>query len=54
MWLIKLGVWITAPFGTSLDIANRKPWEAVETYLTNTRFKKIYGGFAFISSGKKS
>ncbi len=52
-WIVNFMVWITRPFGTSLDITLRKPWEAMETYLTNTSFTKLYGGFTYISSGEK-
>jgi hypothetical protein len=44
---------ITRPFGASLDIALLKPWEAMERYLANTGITKFYGGFTYISSGKK-
>ena len=54
MWMARLMVWVTKPFGTSLDIARRQPWKAIETYLAQTTFRKIYGGFAYISSGMKS
>ena len=53
MWIVNFMVWITRPFGTSLDITLRKPWEAMETYLANTRFTKLYGGFTYISAGEK-
>lgn len=53
MWLVHLGVWITKPFGVSLDMAERHPWEAVEKYLSNTTVTEIYGGFAYIASGEK-
>jgi len=53
MWIVNFMVWITRPFGTSLDITLRKPWEAMETYLAKTSFSKFYGGFTYISSGEK-
>ena len=53
MWIVNFMVRITRPFGTSIDITLRKPWEAMETYLANTSFTKLYGGFTYISSGEK-
>ncbi len=53
VWVVKLMVWLTRPFGTSLDIAQRSPWKTVEAHLTDTKFTKFYGGFAYISSGTK-
>lgn len=53
MWIVNFMVWITRPFGTSLDITRRKPWEAIQTHLTKTSFTKLYGGFTYISTGEK-
>lgn len=39
-WIVNFVARITQPFGTSLDITLRKPWEAMETYLANTSFTK--------------
>ena len=52
-WIVNFMVRITQPFGTSLDITLRKPWEAMERYLANTGVTKLYGGFSYISWGKK-
>lgn len=51
--IVKIMTWLTRPFGTSLEIALRKPWEAMEKYLANTAITKLYGGFAYISWGEK-
>ena len=53
MWIVNFMVWITRPFGTSLDITRRKPWKAMQMRLTNTSFTKLYGGFTYISAGEK-
>lgn len=53
LWIVKLMVWITRPFGTSLDIAERKPWLAMENNFGNTRHLKKFGGFVFITTGQK-
>jgi demethylmenaquinone methyltransferase/2-methoxy-6-polyprenyl-1,4-benzoquinol methylase len=53
MWLVKIGVALTRPFGVTLDIANRHPWESIRGYLKEVFFKELYGGFAYISSGEK-
>lgn len=52
LWMIRLGVWTARPFGVSLEMADRHPWEAIERYLTNTTFTDLYGGFAYISVGE--
>ena len=52
--IVKIMVWLTRPFGTSFDIALRKPWKAMERYLADTGITKLYGGFTYISWGEKS
>jgi len=54
LWLVKFGVLITKPFGVSLDLSNRKPWEVMKKYFANVKVQEIYGGFAYIAVGEKS
>ena len=42
MWMIKLLVILTRPFGVSLDIADRHPWESVARYMTIVEFRELY------------
>jgi hypothetical protein len=53
LWIVKLMVWITRPFGTSLDIAERKPWPAMGKNFGNARHLKKIGGFIFITTSQK-
>jgi len=48
-----LGVLITRPFGVSMEMASRHPWESIDKYLPNSTFKELYGGFAYIVAGEK-
>lgn len=52
-WIIKLGVAITRPFGVSLDLAERRPWEIMKKYFSNVMVTGIFGGFAYIAVGEK-
>jgi demethylmenaquinone methyltransferase/2-methoxy-6-polyprenyl-1,4-benzoquinol methylase len=52
LWLVKLGVALTRPFGVSLDLAERHPWESVARYLNPVSFEEFYFGFAYISVGE--
>lgn len=52
-WLVKLGIWITRPFGVTLDLTSRHPWESMQKYLTQVSFENIYFGFAFTATGRK-
>jgi len=53
MWLVRLGVLLTRPFGVSLDLAGRHPWESIERYLDKVSFEELYLGFAYISVGER-
>lgn len=53
LWLVKLGVAITKPFGVSLDLSERKPWEVMQKYFSDVSVTEIYGGFVYIAVGEK-
>ncbi len=53
LWVAKLGVVITKPFGVSLDISDRKPWEVMKRYFRNVTVTDLYGGFVYIATGEK-
>lgn len=52
-WLTNLLVMITKPFGITLDIADRKPYESVGNYLNMITFFEHYLGYAYIAIGEK-
>jgi ubiquinone/menaquinone biosynthesis C-methylase UbiE len=52
-FLAPLGVLITRPFGVSLEMASRHPWESIDKYLSNSTYTELYGGFAYIATGIK-
>lgn len=51
MSVIKAAVAVTKPFGVTLDLAERKPWEAMERHLAGVTIAELYGGFAYIAVG---
>lgn len=53
MFLIRFGVYITKPFGVSLDMAERHPWESVKKYFSKVIFDEMYLGFVYIAAGEK-
>lgn len=52
VWSIRLGVYLTKPFGVSLDLADRHPWESVEKYFAKYFFTESYLGFIYIAVGE--
>jgi ubiquinone/menaquinone biosynthesis C-methylase UbiE len=52
IWLLKMFVILTRPFGVSLDLADRHPWESVERYMALIEFKGIYFGGIYLCVGE--
>ena len=54
VWLIKLFVELTRPFGVTLDLADRHPWETIDQCLDLVELKTKYFGGIYIAAGEKS
>lgn len=52
-FLAPLAVFIMSPFGVSIEMANRTPWESVNKNFENTSLEELYGGFTYIVMGEK-
>ena len=53
MWLVKFFVIITRPFGVTLDLADRHPWESIDQCLDLVEFSTKYFGGIYIAAGQK-
>jgi len=54
LWLVKLGVLITKPFGVTLDLTDRKPWEVMAQYFSRVTITELFAGSVYIASGENS
>lgn len=52
MWLIRFFVFLARPFGVSLDLTPRHPWESVDRRLTTLQFKEVYFGLLYVCVGE--
>jgi hypothetical protein len=52
LWLVKLGVLVTKPFGVTIDLSERKPWEAMSKHFAKVTVHELYRGFAYIAVGE--
>ncbi len=50
--LVRFMVWLTRPFGVTLDIADRHPWESLARHLRLRSFEELYFGFAYLAVGE--
>ncbi|UCD78236.1 MAG: methyltransferase domain-containing protein [Desulfobacterales bacterium] len=53
IWLIKLFVILTRPFGVTLDLADRHPWESIGRYLDSLKVETFYCDAIYIAAGEK-
>jgi demethylmenaquinone methyltransferase/2-methoxy-6-polyprenyl-1,4-benzoquinol methylase len=53
LWLVKFGVFITKPFGVTLDLSEREPWEAMRKHYSKVTIVELYHGFVYIAVGEK-
>lgn len=53
-WLVRFAAWLNKPFGVSLELAERHPWESIRRYLTETEYKEYYSGLLYLCTGKKA
>jgi demethylmenaquinone methyltransferase/2-methoxy-6-polyprenyl-1,4-benzoquinol methylase len=51
-WLTRMMVWLTSPFGVSLDLTSRHPWESVAKYFPNSSYEEYFIGFVYLSLGE--
>jgi len=52
-WLTNFLVFITKPFGITLEIADRHPHESIRNHLNMVSFHEHYMGYAYIAVGEK-
>lgn len=56
-WFSKLApayVFITRPFGVTIDLAKRHPWESMEKYLQTLTLEQLYGGMAYLATAERT
>lgn len=44
---------LSGPFGGTLEMASRKPWQSLERHLALIQFTNLYRGGAYIAAGEK-
>ena len=51
-WLVRMAAWLNSPYGVSLDLADRHPWESVRRYLREVEYREFYFGALYLSVGE--
>ncbi|MCK4975427.1 MAG: methyltransferase domain-containing protein [Anaerolineales bacterium] len=53
-WLVRFAAWLNKPYGVSLELTERHPWESIRRYLTEIEFREYYFGALYLCVGEKS
>ncbi len=51
-WLVRLGVVLNRPFGVTLDLAERHPWESIARHFEIATLSELAGGFVYLCVGQ--
>ena len=51
-WLVQFMLLITKPFGVTLDLAERHPWESIARHLTQPTMEEFFLGFVYLATGR--
>jgi demethylmenaquinone methyltransferase/2-methoxy-6-polyprenyl-1,4-benzoquinol methylase len=51
-WLVRFAAWLNSPFGVSVALADRHPWESIRRHLTQTAYQEYYFGVLYLCAGE--
>jgi len=52
--LVHFAAWLNRPFGVTLDLEERHPWESVRRHLHEVRYREYYFGAIYLCVGERS
>ncbi len=53
-WLTRILLPLFRPFGVTIDLADRHPWDSIDACLSEFRFDESYFGYVYVASGTKA
>jgi demethylmenaquinone methyltransferase/2-methoxy-6-polyprenyl-1,4-benzoquinol methylase len=53
-WLVRFVVWLNKPYGVSLELLERHPWESMKRHLNEVMLREYYLGILYLSVGEIS
>ncbi len=51
-FLVRFAAWANSPFGVSLELEDRHPWESIRRHLKEVLFREYYFGALYLSVGE--
>lgn len=52
-WLVRVAARLNRPYGVSLDLADRHPWESVRRHMREVEYREFYLGALYLSVGER-
>jgi len=52
-WLVRFFAWLNKPFGVSLDLADRHPWESLAAHLDVAAYREYFGGALYLCTATR-
>ena len=53
-WLVRAVLLVARPYGVSIELTQRHPWESLRRHLSHTWTRDFYFGFAYLAVGEKA
>lgn len=51
-WLVRLAAWANRPYGVTVELGIRHPWESIRRYTSEVLFREFYFGALYLSVGE--
>lgn len=51
-WLVRLAAWANRPYGVTVELGSRHPWESIRRYTREVLFREFYFGGLYLSVGE--
>lgn len=51
-WMVRVAAWLNKPYGVSLELADRHPWEVVRKFMREVEYREFYFGALYLSVGE--
>jgi demethylmenaquinone methyltransferase/2-methoxy-6-polyprenyl-1,4-benzoquinol methylase len=52
--LVRFAAWLNRPFGVTVDLGERHPWESMRRHLANVQYREYYFGAIYLCVGERS
>lgn len=51
MWLVRIAAWANRPYGVTIELGERRPWESIRRYTDELLYREFYFGALYLAVG---